>query len=174
MPVAAASGTADPAFPAARETMEKAKLEISTLDESEIVALQPLVMEFVQSHPSLPFKENCWDAFRMWFEKGVADENTNALLARQDGRIAGFIVGDIRESAPFFTPDSVGHVSVLVVAGDLRRKGVGDSLWRTLRRWFESRGVSHFELYTEHGNPVSRPFWKRNGFEVFLEKRRFT
>ena len=153
--------------------METPKLEITALPESEIDALRPLVTEFVQSHPSLSFKEDYWDAFRSWLGKGVADDNTNPLIARLDGNIVGFAVGDIRENAPFFTPDLVGHVGVLVVAGNMRRRGIGDSLWNALHSWFASRGVTHYELYTEHGNRISGPFWSRRGFVTFLEKRRF-
>lgn len=156
-----------------RENMETPMLEITALRESEIDALQPLVTEFVQSHPSLPFRENYWEAFRPWLEKGVADDNTNPLLARLGGNIAGFVVGDIRENAPIFTPALVGHVGVLVVAGNMRRRGVGDSLWNVLCSWFASRGVTYCELYTEFGNRVSGPFWSSRGFDTFLEKRRF-
>ena len=152
--------------------MEIPKLEITALRESEIDALQSLVTEFVQSHPSLPFRENYWVAFRSWLEKGVADDRTNPLLARLGGNIAGFVVGDIRENAPIFSPDLVGHVSVLVVAGNMRRRGIGDSLWNALHHWFASQGATYCELYTEFGNHVSGPFWSRRGFDTFLEKRR--
>lgn len=153
--------------------MEAPSLKIEALCESDIDALKPLVVEFVTSHPLLPFKNDYWGAFQTWLAKGVAQDNTLCLLAELEGHVAGLIVGDVRENAPIFTPDIVGHVSVLVVAGSMRRKGIGDSLWNRLRSWFAARGATDYELYTELGNRVSGPFWSSRGFDTFLEKRRF-
>lgn len=153
-------------------TLEKAKFKIEPLGIEDIDSLQPVVREFVQTHRSLSFRDNYWRAYRNWLEQGLNEENTLSLLARIEGDVVGLIVGDIRENVPLFSPDRVGHVSVLVVNNKVRRQGVGDSLWNEMRNWFELKGVKEFELFTEYGNEISGPFWNKRGFKIFLEKRR--
>jgi ribosomal protein S18 acetylase RimI-like enzyme len=152
--------------------MKNSFLTIETLRSEDVDSLQPLVKEFVQTHQSLRFRENHWSAFRDWFLKGLNNANFLCLLAKMDGEIVGFIVGDIRDNVPLLSPDKVGHVSVLVIDNSARTRGIGGSLWENMRSWFTSKGVDYFELYTEHGNKLSGPFWNKRGFQVFLEKRR--
>ena len=152
--------------------MKNDRLTIETLHAADMALLQPLVNEFVQTHPSLSFREDPWGTFRNWFARGLDNVDFQCLIAKTQGDIVGFIAGDIRENGPLLSPDRIGHVSVLVVGGRSRMSGIGDALWKEMRRWFESKGINYFELYTEHGNKLSGPFWNKRGFEIFLEKRR--
>lgn len=152
--------------------MKNLRIEIQRLEIGDIDSLQPLVNEFVMSHPSLNFRDDHWMAFRHWLSKTVNDVVSLCLVARTETMSVGFIVGDIRENVPLLFPEKIGHVSILVVDHSYRSKGIGENLWKKLQSWFESSGVNHFELYTEYGNSNSGPFWQKRGFEVCLEKRR--
>jgi ribosomal protein S18 acetylase RimI-like enzyme len=152
--------------------MNKSDFKIRKLGSEDIDVLRPLVNQFIQSHPSLPFRENHWNAFQNWLSAGLTDDDASCLLAILEERIVGFIAGDIRKNVPLFRPERIGHVSVLVVDGGHRMRGIGAALWNEMRNWFMSRGIDHFELYTEYGNSISGPFWSKRGFEVCLEKRR--
>jgi ribosomal protein S18 acetylase RimI-like enzyme len=154
------------------ERMNNSGLKIQKFSADDIGALQPLVDLFVQSHPSLPFIDNYWNAFRNWLSDGLNNVNFLCLLAKLEERIVGFIAGDIRKNLPLFAPEQIGHVSVLVVHHEHRTKGIGEALWDEMRNCFISKGIDHFELYTEHENKISGPFWGKRGFEVYLEKRR--
>lgn len=148
------------------------KPEIHKLDLNALELLQPLVDAFVHSHPTMPFRENLWSVFRGWLADSLENSDTLCLVARVDDAAVGFILGDVRQNVPLLLPDRIGYVSILVVDPTCRSTGIGDALWQAMKAWFLSRGVDHFELFTEYGNPVSRPFWAKRGFEVVMEKRR--
>lgn len=152
--------------------MKDSNLKIEKFNSTDSDALLPLIHQFVQSHPSLPFRENYESVFQKWLTDGLNDANSLCLMAKLEGKIVGFISGVIRDNSPLLSPEQIGHVSVIVVDAESRLKGVGESLWEEMRRWFLSRNIDHFELYTEYGNENAGPFWSKKGFDIFLEKRR--
>ena len=152
--------------------MKNNNLEIKKLSGDVVAELKPLVDLFVRSHKSLPFRENYWELFQKWFTKVITKKDALCLTAKLNGHIVGFILGEIRDNVPIFSPGQVGHVSVLIVDDNARLNGIGTSLWNGMREWFEEKGITTFELYTEHGNSVSGPFWQKKGFETILERRR--
>jgi len=153
--------------------MKNDNFEIRNLTRDAIEELQPLVKLFAQSHQSLPFADDYWQPFRKWLVNSITDDDALCLTAELDRRIVAIILGEIRDNVPIFSPEQIGHVSVLIVDDEKRLNGIGTSLWNAMREWFISRGMTRFELYTESGNDVSGPFWQKRGFETFLEKRRF-
>lgn len=153
--------------------MENNNLEIKDLASGVIDELKPLVDQFVQSQKSIPFRDNYWELFQEWFTEVIDKDDAICLTAELNGRIAGFILGDIRDNVPILTPGQIGHVSVLIVDNDVRLNGIGSSLWDAMREWFILRGITAFELYTDYGNRVSGPFWQKRGFKTFVERRRF-
>jgi len=138
----------------------------------DIDGLHPLMDQFVRSHPSLNFRDDYREAFGEWLSSNLDQASLRSLIAISNGQVVGFILGDIRENAPILSPRFIGHVSLLAVDHDSRQKGVGKHLWEELKSWFVSRGIDHFELFTEYGNQLSGPFWDKRGFKVVLEKRR--
>jgi ribosomal protein S18 acetylase RimI-like enzyme len=85
------------------------------------------------------------------------------LVAEGDGGLVGQISGMLRESVPVFEPDTYGYVTDIVVAPDMRRKGIGKALFNALEEWFRERGATHLQLQVLTSNPASQAFWRAIG-----------
>ena len=145
---------------------------VAVLSDEDLDALPPLVDEFVSTHRSLRFREAYWSALREWRGQRLQDEDTLALTAKVGGTLVGFALATIQDHGPLLAPERIGYVSLLVVARESRRTGVGGALWKGLHAWFWAKGIRDIELYTEVGNERSTAFWERRGFTPFLERRR--
>jgi ribosomal protein S18 acetylase RimI-like enzyme len=145
---------------------------VAVLSDEELDLLPPLVDEFVSTHRSLRFREAYWSALREWLQQRLQDEDTLALTAKVGGTLVGFALATIQDHGPLLAPERIGYVSLLVVARESRRTGVGAALWKGMHARFWANGIRDIELYTEVGNERSTAFWERRGFTAFLERRR--
>jgi GNAT superfamily N-acetyltransferase len=50
-----------------------------------------------------------------------------------------------------------------------RRQGVGGQLIAAAEDWFRLRGLRRIEVRVAVCNEVSKPFWRKMGFEPFVE-----
>ena len=148
------------------------QIQIKIIQEGDFSSLRPLVNEFIQTHKSLTFRKNYWQSFCEYLSTSNTSENILSLCAKINDDTVGFIIGVIQDNGPLIAPDRVGYVSIMVVDRMHRTKGIGNALWAELRNWFLSKGVKHFELYTEIGNTLSGSYWKNRGFDTYLERRR--
>jgi ribosomal protein S18 acetylase RimI-like enzyme len=145
---------------------------VAVLSDEDLDSLHPLVDEFVATHRSLCFRDAYWSSVRDWLRTRRKDENTLALTAKVDGTLVGFALATIQDHGPLLAPERIGYVSLIVVARESRRTGVGGALWNGMQEWFLSKGIRDIELYTEVGNELSIAFWESRGFTAFLERRR--
>jgi ribosomal protein S18 acetylase RimI-like enzyme len=145
---------------------------VAALSGEDVDSLPPLVDEFVSTHRSLRFRDAYWSSLRDWLVKRLKDENTLMFTAKVDGKLVGFALATIQDHGPLLAPERIGYVSLIVVARESRRTGVGDTLWNGMQEWFLAKGIRDVELYTEVGNELSTAFWEHRGFTAFLERRR--
>jgi [ribosomal protein S5]-alanine N-acetyltransferase len=92
------------------------------------------------------------------------------LVALLDGRVVG------RLDATRDLHPAAAHVAEfgLVVARDVRRRGVGSALLAALRRWCGEVGITRLELHVFPENAPSLAFFRRHGFvEEGLRRDRF-
>jgi GNAT superfamily N-acetyltransferase len=145
---------------------------VAVLSHEDLDSLPPLVDEFISTHRSLHFREAYWSSLRESLGQRLQDANTLALTAKVSGTLVGFALATIQDHGPLLAPERIGYVSLIVVARESRRTGVGGALWHGMRDWFLAKGIRDIELYTEVGNELSATFWERRGFTAFLERRR--
>ncbi len=148
------------------------KIQIGIIREQDFDCLRPLVDEFIQTHRSLFFRSDYWSSFCDWLKRSEISDKILPLRAKIDDDTVGFVIGVIQDNGPLISPEKVGYVTIMVVDRNHRAKGIGNALWTELRRWFLSKNIEHFELYTEFGNSLSGSFWRNRGFDTFLERRR--
>jgi ribosomal protein S18 acetylase RimI-like enzyme len=81
------------------------------------------------------------------------------LVAERDGQTAGMAKGVLRLG--------VGHVSLVYLRPEARRRGLGKALLRGLTEFFREQGVDHVTLGVDLPNEDALAVWRRLGFTDF-------
>lgn len=114
--------------------------------------------------------EECWSLDQKCFEDGEAYDretfrdlmthrNAICLKAVAGERMAGFVIGVVE-------PDRTGHVVVLGVSPDWRRRGVGRGLMQQLEGVFAERGVRLVHLEVRTTNGAAQTLYHGLGFTI--------
>ena len=85
------------------------------------------------------------------------------LVFEKDGRLIGYIVGQIEASPPGLLPEQVGVVLELNADAHARENSVGRDLLRVLREWFAERGVDQVVARMNGRSAVEQAFWRAQG-----------
>lgn len=109
-----------------------------------------------------------------WLREHAANPDACLLVGEESGRPIGYVLGLILENPPVVTLRRYGFISELTVTADVRRRGVGTLLLEAAHRWFLDRGMTEVEVNVAARNPVSRNFWKKQGYTEFVERYRRT
>ncbi len=89
----------------------------------------------------------------------MAQRGAFTLVAEDDGRIVGFVVGQR-------LPRAIGHIITIDVLADARRDGVGTLLMNTSEARLKAEGCSAIYLETAVDNLAALTFYKRRGYSV--------
>ncbi len=108
------------------------------------------------------------------FTKALDDKDTVILVAEQDRKVAGFIMGVIEYhpddllNAPYLT------VQYLCVDKKFRRTGIGKSLMKSIENWGNDKGISTLELIVWNNNEPAKALFRSLGYlplEVRMAKK---
>lgn len=119
------------------------------------------------------FVEGDRDGFADWIVAVWDDgEDTLALVAEIDGRVAGYLEATIQHPenwSRFFGSRDLRSrrlfINAVLTAEAHRRRGVATSLVEAAERWGRDRGATVAILDTYADSPLSVPFWeKRMGY----------
>lgn len=92
------------------------------------------------------------------------DTHTRVLVAEEDGRVVGYVLGVIVDLVPeMFAQEDGGFLADIYVDEAYRGGGVGRALVEALSEWFQERGVRYFEWYVASHNEAGRAFWRAVG-----------
>ncbi len=86
------------------------------------------------------------------------------LIAESDGRVVGFIVGEIR-AWEFGSPPS-GWVFAINVSPDLREQGVASQLFDAICDNFKSAGVTTVRTMISRDDPLNLSFFRSQGLSA--------
>jgi ribosomal protein S18 acetylase RimI-like enzyme len=109
-------------------------------------------------------------AVERWYDEetladDLADENTEFLVAVDDGQVVGFAQSYVVERR-----DVVGEIDWLHVDPDTRGGGLGDDLLQALERRLLDHGVSRIEGRVLSANEVGTDFYEHEDFERIGER----
>ncbi len=88
---------------------------------------------------------------------------SNALIAEENGRMAGFLLGFVAEGSP-----RVGYIHLVGIDPTFRRRGVGKTLYEEFALRARTHGAATLKAITTPGNQGSHEFHKSLGFRVDL------
>lgn len=85
------------------------------------------------------------------------------LVAEVGGEIVGMVTGQMVIS----TSEGAASVWVedMVVAGSVRRKGIGKRLLRAVEEWAAARGATRLQLLADRENPPALRFYEARGWK---------
>ena len=119
-------------------SMEIKKLE--TKDLNKILEINRI--SFVQPWPQSEFEKHIEESF----------------VAKEDGKIAGFIVGK--------TSGKTGTIKLIAVNPDCRKKGIGQKLIEYILSYFKEKELSEAAVRSRVSNQDSIAVLKSFGFDI--------
>jgi ribosomal protein S18 acetylase RimI-like enzyme len=103
------------------------------------------------------------DAARQVFLDYLRRDDTEALVAEQDGRVVGFVDMEYRVRLNFTTPQA--WIPDLIVAEDGRSRGAGAALLARCQELARARGCWSLSLESANWRDRAHAFYRREGLE---------
>ena len=91
----------------------------------------------------------------------LTDYNSISLIARENGEVAGFIVGVVYPDRKAVT----GHICTIDVSLRYRRKGIGRMLLQKMESIFAEKGVQSSLLEVREDNAAAISLYRKLGYE---------
>ncbi len=100
-------------------------------------------------------------------ESDLVDSNIHVLVAEADGKMIGYVQGEVTRRSDHL-PRTVGQISLMYVVKQFRRKGVGRRLIKELCKFFGSHKAEDLTVRYIIGNKEAEGFWRKLGFESII------
>jgi ribosomal protein S18 acetylase RimI-like enzyme len=144
-------------------------LVIRRADRRDVPAVARLAGELVRMHHAkdpqrFMLVENVEEGYAWWLTRELERADAVVLVACRDTPIVGYAYGTIEERDWNMLLDAHGAVHDVFVAGEGRRKGVGEALVQGLVRALEELGAPRVVLSTMVDNDDAQRLFKRCGF----------
>ena len=148
------------------------QLTIEPTDDPDIPARLNEVVHRLHytSHPEV-FQPYDYEAFRPWFVVQLAKPTTTCLSAFLDDEPVGYALFFLREpSSPFLQPSyrSV-QLDQLAVLPEYQGRGIGGLLLDRVEQFCREKNVDRLQLSVWITNFSAREFYRKRGFEPYLE-----
>jgi len=143
----------------------------ATLEDVE--KMVPLWESLMQFHIELDESfVTCQHASEIWKEfvsNNIQNpDNKVVLIAKNEGNVVGYIMGEISERPPVYEKKIIGNIWDIYVSEESRGKKVGKGLYDMIEAWFKVRNVKRIELNVATSNPQALEFWKNMGFDSYM------
>ncbi len=147
-------------------------LKIRKATSADLLAVVELWKELMDFHSNLDsFFSRSLDghkSFRSWIEKELESDSAELFVAESSGELLGYIKTEISNYPPVFELKKFGVISDAAVAGEYRREGIGEALYRHAMNWFREKDIKRVELRVADVNHVALGFWKKMGFAPYM------
>ena len=111
--------------------------------------------------------DDCPDVDQVREMGAILDSDSEVVYfaERPDGGLCGFVEVALRSRADGCDSSPVGYIEGWHVDADMRRRGVGRSLFEAAESWARSRGCRQMASDAEHWNAVSQQAHRALGYE---------
>jgi len=106
--------------------------------------------------------------FTEFLKTSIASPDSHAFVALDGNKVAGYCLGSISSHPPVYLVEKYGYIFDMMVLPTYRKQKVATDLLNAMIRWFASRGIQRVELTTAVNNKTGKQFWKKQGFQEYM------
>jgi len=104
---------------------------------------------------------------RKYFRSLIYSKNALFLVAEEDNKIIGYVIGNVANRHKIFKRRWRGTISDLYVIKKFRKQKVASKLTAELFKWFKLKKVHYVRLWVDGKNDVALQVYKKLGFKTF-------
>jgi ribosomal protein S18 acetylase RimI-like enzyme len=135
----------------------------------DVAAVLPLVARTIAFHEQLDEARfgavpDAYRRYEGWFTSMAGTSEGAFFVAEQDGRIVGFVFGQIQEEYKMYRLNRYGMLHDLWVEPAYRRRGAAKALIRAVLDRFRQAGVTQARLDSGAGNEAAQRLFAACGF----------
>jgi ribosomal protein S18 acetylase RimI-like enzyme len=151
-------------------------VEIIRAEEKHVTAIGKLWWEFMIFHQNADHIFTPREGSLTGFEENqlrrlMKSQDGLVLVAMDNGKVVGYSLSEIKDSAPGFRHEKIGFIHDAAVTAGHRRTGIGQKMVGEILAWFNTLGIRHVELQTSARNIVANSFWAKQGFDIYMHIR---
>jgi ribosomal protein S18 acetylase RimI-like enzyme len=147
------------------------KIEIKEAKEEDFDSIVKFHMDLADYHKKIDseyFKsgKEREKQIKKWLKKFFLKKRRNRkiLVAKVDGKAAGFFLGSIHNSYPFCKEEKIGEISIAFIDEKFRGQGIGKMLFDEMIKWFKERKMKFVEVTADSRNNIGISAWRKYGF----------
>jgi GNAT superfamily N-acetyltransferase len=142
--------------------------DIAPVAREEVADLRQLFLKLhvynANLDPRFALAENWEQHFASMIERALIGQDHLALLARDQGRRAGFLLASVHRDSLLWQHREWAEVEALYVERAWRGTGLADALLGRAFAWAAARSMSTIQLYVTASNTRATRFYERQGF----------
>ncbi len=139
-----------------------AEFTIRACEYGDLAAVRELLLQLLEVAPA--GSDLQLDGMqRTFYEMAVLPELYENWVAEAGGQVVGFV--SVVYYRTLFHRVGTALINELVVTHEMRGRGIGQALIRTVIDAARTRGMDEVEVSTEQGNLAARRFYRRCGFD---------
>lgn len=103
----------------------------------------------------------------------LKDNKVKMLLAFDDDKLIGRMVGVITKASPYVEPKEIGCIDEAYLEEEYRHKQIGEKLFEQILVWFNEKDVNYIQLSVDARNNIGIDAWHKFGFKDYrIEMRK--
>ena len=144
-------------------------MEIRAATVEDVPQVIPMVDRLAALHEGwdpakYPYKPNVGEMYRSWLRSRANDRRSVFLVAADEAKVVGFIVGTVEREIPIYRIEEFGFIHDLWVEEQYRHEGIARQLVMAAVEQFAEMGMKQVRCDTATHNEAARNLFKSCGF----------
>ena len=147
------------------------EIKIRNMEEKDLKEATDLIMilkKFNAEHdPLFTTTEDLMDNVMDYLKKTINNEEMEALVAEDNGKIVGIILGEIRDRI-FYEPRREIRVRDIYLLPHYRKRGLGKKLFEEIEKSVKGKGVDIITVEFPDENLLAHKFYSSLGLRSLM------
>ncbi len=137
-------------------------------DLAEITRFDQQLMVFDQTFdPTLNLSWPLSQGGQEFYKARLSRAEGIAWIAEDEGRMVGYLLGCLNQSAEYSRPEVTAEIECLYVDPSRRGEGIGGRLIERFEAWAQAAGARRLRVTVSAANRSALRFYRRRGFRCF-------